>query len=389
MEHSQQALSDLYSISVPSVPRRVLMTADTVGGVWTYALEVAQGLARYGIEVLLATMGGAPNSEQRREARRVRNLVLHDSAHRLEWMDDPWEDIERAGEWLLSLEDTFSPDVVHLNGYVHAALPWRAPCLVAGHSCVLSWWESVRKKQLPASYHVYRERVRKGLSAASLVVTPTRAMLGALEKHYLPLPKGRVIHNARNRKLFKPGRKEEFILCVGRIWDEAKNVGSVARAAANLAWPVYIAGEEKHPEGGTLIVGNVSRLGKIAPWELAAWLERAGIYAHPAKYEPFGLSILEAAMSRCALVLGDIPSLRELWEGAAVFVPPDDTEALKNALQELCTDHFYRERLAGEAYERSMSFSLDRMAAQYMDAYLSLHPAPMLKAAPAPAVARA
>ncbi len=31
----------------------------------------------------------------------------------------------------------------------------------------------------------------------------------------------------------------------------------------------------------------------------------------PARYEPFGLSVLEAALSGCALVLGDIPSLRE------------------------------------------------------------------------------
>ena len=375
MDKSPQPISDLYSINVPVVPRLVLMTADTIGGVWSYALEVSQGLARYGIEVILATMGNPLSAEQRREMRRVRNLILHESSYRLEWMEDPWDDVERAGEWLLSLESTLRPDVIHLNGYAHASLPWQSPCLVVAHSCVLSWWAAVRKRQLPDEYRRYRDQVRKGLAAASLVAAPTTAMLRCLEKHYLPLPHGRVIHNARNRKQYRPGKKGEFIISAGRLWDEAKNISSVAKVAGSLPWPVYIAGEEKHPEGGTLIVGNVSRLGRIAQWELAEWLEQAAIFAHPARYEPFGLSILEAAMSRCALVLGDIPTLRELWDGAAIFVHPDDTEALKAALSELCNDHFYRERMAGEAYERSLSYSLDKMAAQYMDAYFSLKPA--------------
>ena len=366
--------TDLYTINVPTVPKRVLMTADTAGGVWSYALELSSGLAKYGIEVMLATMGNPPNAEQRREMRRIRNISLCESSYKLEWMDSPWEDVDQAGEWLLSLEESLSPDIVHLNGYVHASLPWQTPCFVVAHSCVLSWWEAVRKKQLPEEFRQYRERVRKGLAAASLVVAPSQAMLRSLERHYMPLPGGRVIHNARSRKQYKPGKKGEFILAAGRIWDEAKNIGSLARVAGSLAWPVYIAGEEQHPDGGTLIVGNVSRLGRIAPWELADWLEQAPIFAHPARYEPFGLSVLEAAMCRCALVLGDIPSLRELWDGAAVFVHPDDTEGLKAALQELCTDHFHRERMAGEAQERSLSFSLEKMAAQYMDVYFSLHP---------------
>ena len=42
-------------------PRRILMTADTIGGVWSYALELAQGLARHGVEVALATMGRVPS----------------------------------------------------------------------------------------------------------------------------------------------------------------------------------------------------------------------------------------------------------------------------------------------------------------------------------------
>ena len=87
---------------------RVLMTADTVGGVWTYALELARALAGEGAVVSLATMGARLTRAQRAEARAVPGLDVHESAYRLEWMDDPWTDVAQAGDWLLSLEERWS-----------------------------------------------------------------------------------------------------------------------------------------------------------------------------------------------------------------------------------------------------------------------------------------
>src|SRR5689334_19128168 len=112
---------------------RVLMTTDCVGGVWTYVLELARALAPHGVEVALATMGPAPTDEQRREAEQLDNVTLHVSTFQLEWMDDPWLDVGRAAEWLMSLECRVRPDVVHLNGYAHGDLPWRAPTIIVGH----------------------------------------------------------------------------------------------------------------------------------------------------------------------------------------------------------------------------------------------------------------
>src|SRR5262249_58528859 len=80
---------------------------------------------------------------------------------------------------------------------------------------------------------------------------------------------------------------------------------------------------------------GVELLGVLSEAEMAPLYAGASIYAAPARYEPFGLTILEAALSGCALVLGDIPSLRELWEDAAVFVPRDDDAALETCLRDL------------------------------------------------------
>jgi glycogen synthase len=352
-----------------TLPRRILMTADTIGGVWTFALELARGLTPYGIEVVLATMGELPGADQRREASRIENLTLCESSFRLEWMEDPWEDVRRAGAWLLSLEARLMPDQVHLNGYAHAALPWQAPCLITAHSCVLSWWAMVQQTELPDRFLRYRQEVSRGLAAADMVAVPTSAMLQALQFHYLALPRVRVIPNARCTDLFHPAAKEAYIFSVGRIWDEAKNLAAVAQAAPFLPWPVFVAGEQDQHGSGSVQLENISFLGRLPARQLAGWFERGSVYALPARYEPFGLSVLEAAICRCALVLGDIESLRELWDGAAVFVPPDDSLALIAALQQLCSNHSHRAALAFQAHRRSSRFNPTLMAAQYLEAY--------------------
>src|SRR5512132_3472132 len=108
---------------------KVLMTADTVGGVWTYAIEMARALVKQQIHVDLATMGAPLSGQQQAEAGSVPNLRVHESLYKLEWMDDPWEDVKAAGDWLMHLQEVVQPDVVHLNGYAHATLPWEAPTL--------------------------------------------------------------------------------------------------------------------------------------------------------------------------------------------------------------------------------------------------------------------
>lgn len=345
------------------------MTADPIGGVWNYVLELARGLSAYGVEIALATMGKPLSPDQRREVADEGNVTLYESEYRLEWMDEPWGDVEQSGKWLLSLEADLHPDLVHLNGYVHASLPWQSPCLVVAHSCILSWWQAVRREELPVRYQQYRRRVAKGLAAADLVAAPSAAMLEVIRNLYLPLPNARVVHNARSRTRFRPGRKEDFILSVGRVWDEAKNIGALVRNAYDLPWPVYVAGEINHPDGGGVIMDGVNRLGFLAPEALAPWYAAASVYVLPARYEPFGLTVLEAALSGCALVLGDIPSLRELWDGAAIFVDPESPDNLQEELCALCADRAMQESLGEKALARSRSFTAAKMVSGYLALY--------------------
>jgi len=152
------------------------MTTDTPGGVWTYAIELCRGLRRHGITVVLATMGGPLSDRRRALLATLGNVILQEGDHRLEWMADPWTELDRAGRWLLELEAMYRPDLIHLNGYAHGNLAWRAPTLVVGHSCVYSWFSSVRHCLPSDEWCAYRERVRAGLRAADWVAAPSRGI---------------------------------------------------------------------------------------------------------------------------------------------------------------------------------------------------------------------
>jgi glycogen(starch) synthase len=347
------------------------MTADAVGGVWNYALGLCSALGTHDIEVLLAVVGPSASNVQRQEAGVLPNLQLVECDGKLEWMERPWEDVNRSGEWLLELEQCWKPDVIHLNSYAYGALPWCAPRLLVGHSCVFSWWEAVHGTRPSSEWSVYRERVERGLQGANLVIAPTRAMLDALRRYYRWDHLGIVIPNAASSCAYAPPQKLPLVFAVGRIWDAAKNLIMLDRIASQLKWPVLMAGESFFGDEG-VTTAHIRSLGQLPTAEVRSMMNAAGIYALPAKYEPFGLAILEAALSGCALVLGDISSLRELWNEAAVFVSPDDPDQLLRAITHFIDCPRERSRYGTLARLRAAQYQPPKMADRYMSAYRRL-----------------
>lgn len=352
-------------------PAHVLMTTDTVGGVWSYSVELAHELSNHGVRVSLASMGAAVTESQRAQVDALPSVELHESSFRLEWMDEPWNDVDAAGEWLLSLESKLQPDIVHLNAYAHGALPFRAPHIVVAHSDVLSWFDAVRGTDAPASWTTYRERVRAGLLGARSVVAISGTAASSIARHY-DVPAPTIIHNGISGEEFAYGPKEDLVLGSGRAWDEAKNLLTLDAAARVISWPVYIAGATESPDGNAVTFRNAQSLGFVQSGNLRQWYSRASVYALPAVYEPFGLTILEAARSGCALVLGDIPSLRELWGRAATFVPPRDITAVASAIESLATRPRILRDMGRRAYERARCFTQKKMTGCYLELYRQL-----------------
>lgn len=351
---------------------RVLMTVEAVENVWGYALELARALREYRIEVVLATMGDPLSEAQRAAAEKTENIILCESNFKLEWMDQPWNDVAAAGEWLLDLETVTRPDVVHLNSFAHGQLPWKSSTLIVGHSCIYSWFAAVKFMEAPCGWRRYAREVSLGLKNADLVTAPTQAMLSALQRHYGPFRTTKPIPHGRRAEGFPPLNKEPFVLSAGSLWDEAKNISALERIAARLPWPVQVAGPDD-PNRDSQPQRNSPRwLGQLTPEAWADQAGRASIFALPAFYEPFGLTVLEAALSGCALVLGDIASLREVWKDAACYVPPKDDRALLCTLRALIADEAFRRRMAERSRLRAQEFTPRRMVREYIAVYNEL-----------------
>ncbi len=356
------------------------MTTDAVGGVWTHALDLCRGLGATGWKVTLVGFGPAASPAQRAEVEGIGAVRYVETGLALEWMPQPWRDVDRAGGLLLRLAAEERPDVIHLNGYAHAALGWTAPVLVGAHSCVATWWRAVHGAPPPAEWGEYTRRVRAGLAAATTVVAPSTAFLAALRAAYGWNGSGQAIPNGTDApaRSWSADVREPVVLAAGRLWDDAKGLTTLAAIAPGLRWRVEVAGDRGLTE---VAPAALHFLGKLPRPGLRARMGEVAIFAAPARYEPFGLAILEAAQAGCALALSDLPSLREHWDGAARFVPATDPAAWRATLEELAADEAQREWLSQRAAERARAFPTSRMVAGYLDAYAALLGAPPRTAA--------
>jgi glycosyltransferase involved in cell wall biosynthesis len=349
------------------IPRRILMTTDTIGGSWAQSLELARVLRIFGINTVLAVLGPPPSAEDVIAAQEIPGLILLEANFRLEWMPDAGPDIERAGAWLLDLETEFAPDIVHLNAFAHAVLPWRAPCLVAIQGCLGTWWPHNDQSSLFA-WSAYPAVVERALKAADLVVTSTAAGLARLQHQYGSVRNGRVIAIGRDPGDYIPATQDEVIATGLRCFEDVTNIAALDAIACRLPWPVFSAGSRETQSPPTNEEA-VRQLGKLPLQSLRSWLSRASIFALPARAEPLDSMVLEAAYAGCALVLGDIAPLRETWSGAAVFVSPDDREALAAELNSLIADPGRRRVLSRLAARRARKYTAVNMARGYMAAY--------------------
>jgi glycosyltransferase involved in cell wall biosynthesis len=346
---------------------RILMTTDTVGGVWTYACGLASSLAASGAEICLVTLGPRARADQR-EMLRDSGVQLTETNLALEWQDPEGQNVSDARRVLANLEARFEPDVVHLNSFREASFGWHAPTVLVAHSCVNSWARACRDAAwlTETKWRRYSERVATALDEATVWVCPSRAFHEEIAAIYRPRSRGTVIWNGIAPRA-PVARKQDLILAAGRLWDRAKNIETLAAAAPGLDWPVEVAG----PIDARRSMG-VTWLGELPHKSVAARMQDAAIFVSPALYEPFGLSVLEAAAAGCALVLSDIPTFRELWSGAALLFDPTDASTLHRMLAELCVDGLKRARLQRAAYEHSLTYSLARTTNAYVNLYEEL-----------------
>lgn len=353
---------------------RILITADVVGGVWSYAEELVDALLARGHEIVLAAVGGEPGARQWQWLAGRPDIHFADLNYPLEWMPEPEPGLSESLGALCDLVARTAPDLIHLNQFYYGATDLGAPTLVVAHSDVVSWWHAVKGAPPPddAWFARYREWVRAGLAGADLAAAPSAWIAARVEEVYGAGPV-RVVHNSRapGRFLAPVGPRARRVVAAGRLWDEAKAVMDLVAAAPLLQeiGEVVVAGPIQHPAGGPDFPSEapcVRWQGVLDAAALRGLLADAAVYAATSLYEPFGLAPLEAALAGCALVMSDTPTFRELWDGCAVFYPPGDPVALADAAREVLRQEERRLELAAAAQRRALErYHPDRMVEEY------------------------
>jgi glycosyltransferase involved in cell wall biosynthesis len=168
------------------------------------------------------------------------------------------------------------------------------------------------------------------------------------------------------------GATTALAVTASRLWDEGKNVATLDSAAAYLRVPFQAAGPLQGPNGARASFARLECVGELDEAQLGAFLAPRPVFASAALYEPFGLSVLEAAQAGCALVLSDIATFRELWSDAAVFVDARDAQGFAGAIQRLIDDPQERARLGAASQQRARKYTPEATAARMHELYAQL-----------------
>jgi glycosyltransferase involved in cell wall biosynthesis len=358
---------------------RLLMTADAIGGVWQYATDLAEALVPRGIETVLALLGPSPSAARRERAAAIPGITIVDTGLPLDWTADGPAAVVRAGEIVAELAATEAADLVQLNMPTLAARAhFSMPVVAVTHGCVGTWWQAAKVEPLAEEYAWHRAMMRDGLQRADFVVAPSAAYGATVQAYYRLLHPPLTVHNGRPPRQVRPIARHDHALTVGRLWDTVKQAPLLDEVAASLAIPFHAAGATIGPHGEQAELDHLHLLGELDSAGIDRALAPQPVFVSAATFEPFGLAVLEAAQAGCALVLSDIPTFRELWDGAAQFVSEQTPEAYASAVECLIGDDSRRAALGQAAEDRARRYTPAATAeamAQIYRALLTARPA--------------
>ena len=247
------------------------------------------------------------------------------------------------------------------------------PKVVVAHSCVNSWAEACGETNAftGEEWNVYSGASGQVCEMRMSGWHRTRAFRDQLVSLYGLNQGGIVIWNGVDIPQIPRAGKQPVVLGGGpRMGQGQEPVRTLARPQLPQTGR---SGLQALPgPTGRRCERNCELLGEISHRALLHEMDSASIFVSPALYEPFGLSVLEAASAGCALMLSDIATFRELWDGAALFFDPRDRDGLVSRLRSLCRDDLERVRLQRAAAKRAQHYRLHTAVSDYRALYASL-----------------
>ena len=187
----------------------------------------------------------------------------------------------------------------------------------------------------------------------------------------------------------KTDQREPFFLYVGNV-NPRKNVETLIRAVRivkdrGLVVPLVLAGQPGFGFGrvadliGELGLDDLVRVeGYVPDDKMTRLYASCAALVHPALYEGFGLTLLEAMAHGAPVIVADTSTAQEVVGDAALRVPPHDSEAWADALARIIHDADLRRSLSARGLAHARCFSWEKCARETVDVYRAVVEDPAL-----------
>lgn len=287
----------------------------------------------------------------------------------------------------------------HLLHVPYFAPPWRSPLpvVVTIHDLIPMLLPAYRGGPL---VRAYTEWVARAAWRADRILTDSQASArDIIERLRVPSERVQVVYLAAG-EAFRPVPREadgelhalrrrlslpqEYLLYLGGL-DRRKRVPELLEAyqRANLAREglVLVIGG-RLPDADTSFAPDPRRiaaeLGLGEAVRFLGWVDEADkpplyrgarAFCFPSIYEGFGLPPLEAISCGVPAIVASGSSLEEVVGPGGLVVPPDDVDALAQALRRLAEDDALRARLGEAGLAHASRFSWEATARQTAAAY--------------------
>lgn len=179
----------------------------------------------------------------------------------------------------------------------------------------------------------------------------------------------------------RSGQARPYILSVGTR-EPRKNSATLVRAFASLAGEIphdlvlvgpagWLGGELDDALAAlpAPVRERVRQTGFVDDADLPFWYGAASVFAYPARYEGFGLPVLEAMACGAPVVTSNVSSLPEVVGDAGLLVSPDDPDGLAEAIRTVIEDDSLAADLRGRGLRRAATFSWSATARLTVEAY--------------------
>ncbi len=312
----------------------------------------------------------------------------------------------RIEQPMLAAELSFhSLDILHSTDFIPPLFSSIPPVITVHDLAFLRW-----PHFLTESHAAYYSQIDRAVRHAQHIIVPSEStkndvvgQLGASPEKisviyeaaaplYQPLPMAK----CRAAMQAKYGIPENYIFFVSTI-EPRKNIGGLLDAFHHLQRHYNIA------DTGLVLAGKPGWLyeevfrkveelaldksaffvGRVADEDLRQLFVGARCHVHPAFYEGFGLSPLEAMACGTPTIVGNTSSMPEVVGDAGLIVDPSDWEEIAIAMHRLLTDDELHRELRQKGLQRASVFSWSRAAAETLAVYRMVCQRATAPAAPA------